>query len=141
MRIRPASSRSRRFGVLAACVALMSTLSGALAAADTQARLPFRDPRLPLSVRVDDLVNRLTLAEKISLLHQFQPAIPRLGIPEFKTGTEALHGLAWTTDRNNNGAVVTANDIIPARNSQDSDTAFAAATCAGDASARSSTTA
>src|SRR3989440_926283 len=88
----------------------MSGVTGPVATA--QERLPFRNPKLPLNARIDDLVKRLTLDEKISLLHQFQPAIPRLGIPEFKTGTEALHGLAWTTDRNNNGAVVTANATV-----------------------------
>ncbi|GAA4455057.1 glycoside hydrolase family 3 protein [Phytohabitans houttuyneae] len=56
---------------------------------------PFRDPDLPLAVRIDDLVGRLTPAEKISLLHQYQPAIPRLEIGAFRTGTEALHGVAW----------------------------------------------
>jgi len=56
---------------------------------------PFQDPNLPLETRVDDLISRLTLDEKISLLHQWQPAIPRLGIASFRTGTEALHGVAW----------------------------------------------
>jgi beta-glucosidase len=74
--------------------------------------LPFQDPHRPLRVRVDDLLGRLTLAEKISLLHQFQPAIPRLGMPPFKAGTEALHGVAWSTDRDNNGAVVTAAGTV-----------------------------
>ncbi|MEU7870521.1 glycoside hydrolase family 3 C-terminal domain-containing protein [Dactylosporangium sp. NPDC049140] len=36
----------------------------------------------------------LSLAEKIALLHQTQPAIPRLGLEPFHTGTEALHGAA-----------------------------------------------
>jgi beta-glucosidase len=70
--------------------------------------LPFRDPSLPLAVRVDDLVGRLTLAEKVSLLHQYQPAIPRLGLKVWKTGTEALHGVAWSTDYDHGGAVVAA---------------------------------
>ncbi|MBT8224150.1 MAG: carbohydrate-binding protein [Dactylosporangium sp.] len=56
---------------------------------------PFRDPGLPLQARINDLVGRLTLEEKVGLLHQYQPAIPRLGIDAFKTGTEALHGVAW----------------------------------------------
>ncbi|WP_460847971.1 glycoside hydrolase family 3 protein [Phytohabitans suffuscus] len=56
---------------------------------------PFRDPDLPLAARIDDLVGRLTPAEKISLLHQYQPAIPRLDVGAFRTGTEALHGVAW----------------------------------------------
>jgi beta-glucosidase len=55
----------------------------------------FREPEQPLAVRVADLVARLTLDEKIGLLHQHQPAIPRLGLGPFTTGTEALHGLAW----------------------------------------------
>ncbi|MHA5049806.1 glycoside hydrolase family 3 protein [Streptomyces sp. SD15] len=64
------------------------------AGADTPS-YAFRDPRLPVTARVDDLLARLTLDEKISLLHQYQPAIPRLGIQSFRTGTEALHGVAW----------------------------------------------
>jgi beta-glucosidase len=74
--------------------------------------LPFRDPSLPLSVRVDDLVGRLTLDEKIAFLHQYQPAIPRLGIAGFKAGTEALHGVAWSNDINNGGSVVTATATV-----------------------------
>ncbi|NGN62583.1 carbohydrate-binding protein [Streptomyces sp. A7024] len=45
--------------------------------------------------RAAELLGKLTLDEKISLLHQWQPAIPRLGMKAFRTGTEALHGLAW----------------------------------------------
>jgi len=62
----------------------------ALAAAE-----PFRDPNLPLERRVDDLVSRLTLDEKIGMLAQVQPAIPRLGIKAFTNWTEGLHGLGW----------------------------------------------
>ena len=76
--------------------------------AAASADYPFRDPSLPLAARVDDLLGRLTLAEKVSFLHQYQPAVPRLGLKVFKTGTEALHGVAWSTDYDNNGAVVTA---------------------------------
>ncbi|OWV04673.1 beta-glucosidase [Micromonospora wenchangensis] len=43
----------------------------------------------------DDLLARLTLPEKIGLLHQWQAPVPRLGLPGFRTGTEALHGVAW----------------------------------------------
>ncbi|MEU0168127.1 glycoside hydrolase family 3 C-terminal domain-containing protein [Streptomyces iakyrus] len=56
---------------------------------------PFRDPQLPLAKRVDDLLGRLTLDEKTSLLHQFAPAVERLGLAAFRTGQEALHGVAW----------------------------------------------
>jgi beta-glucosidase len=58
-------------------------------------RLPFRDPALAVGKRVDDLIGRLTLDERIAMLHQYSPAIPRLGVRAFRTGTEALHGVAW----------------------------------------------
>ncbi|MEU2286393.1 glycoside hydrolase family 3 C-terminal domain-containing protein [Streptomyces sp. NPDC013178] len=56
---------------------------------------PFRDPHLPFAKRIDDLLSRLTPQEKISFLHQFAPAVERLGIAAFRTGQEALHGVAW----------------------------------------------
>ncbi|WP_053707930.1 glycoside hydrolase family 3 C-terminal domain-containing protein [Streptomyces sp. NRRL B-3648] len=56
---------------------------------------PFRDPQLPFAKRIDDLVARLTVAEKISFLHQYAPAVQRLGIAAWRTGQEALHGVAW----------------------------------------------
>jgi beta-glucosidase len=55
----------------------------------------FRDTGVPVTERVADLLARLTLPEKIAMLHQHQPAIDRLGIAAFTTGTEVLHGLAW----------------------------------------------
>ncbi|MGA2328820.1 MAG: glycoside hydrolase family 3 C-terminal domain-containing protein [Bryobacteraceae bacterium] len=69
--------------------ALLATGIPALAAGD------FRDPDLPLDVRVSDLVSRLTLQEKISLMASTQPAIPRLGIEARNVGSEALHGVAY----------------------------------------------
>jgi beta-glucosidase len=56
---------------------------------------PFQDKNQTLETRVSDLLSRLTQAEKISLIHQWEPAISRLGIGPFRTGTEALHGIAW----------------------------------------------
>lgn len=97
--------------LLALLFTLVLVLPGT-AYAGTTYQYPFRDPHLPLTARIDDLLGRLTLAEKISLLHQYEPAIARLGIASFKTGTEALHGIAWSTDINNNGAVVTANGTV-----------------------------
>ncbi|WP_026486914.1 glycoside hydrolase family 3 C-terminal domain-containing protein [Caldanaerobius polysaccharolyticus] len=54
---------------------------------------PFRDPGLPLDVRVNDLISRLTLDEKIHLIPTRQAAIERLGIKEYHVGGEAAHGL------------------------------------------------
>ncbi len=55
----------------------------------------FRDPARPIDARIDDLLARLTPDEKIAFLHQYQPPIARLGVDAFRTGTEALHGVAW----------------------------------------------
>ena len=69
---------------------LTVTLAGALWAAD-----PFRDPKLPLEERVNNLVSLMTLDEKIAFLGQMTPAIERLGIKSFTNFTEGLHGLGW----------------------------------------------
>ncbi|MBD0841953.1 glycoside hydrolase family 3 protein [Streptomyces sp. TRM68416] len=81
----------------ATLVVALALIAGTVAAvpAAAEPEPAFRDPSLPVSERVEDLLDRLTLDEKISLLHQWQPAIPRLGIQSFRTGTEALHGVAW----------------------------------------------
>ncbi|MET7366475.1 glycoside hydrolase family 3 C-terminal domain-containing protein [Streptomyces sp. NPDC005566] len=57
--------------------------------------LPFRDPQLTFALRTADLLGRLTLDERIAMLHQFAPAVERLGLGPFRTGQEALHGVAW----------------------------------------------
>ncbi|MFF0345750.1 glycoside hydrolase family 3 C-terminal domain-containing protein [Kribbella sp. NPDC004875] len=56
---------------------------------------PFRDPSRPLAARIDDLLARLTPDERIAMLHQYQPPVARLAVEPFRTGTEALHGVAW----------------------------------------------
>jgi beta-glucosidase len=59
-----------------------------------QEPLPFQDPHLPVEVRAKDLVSRLTLEEKISLLGYRSAAVPRLNIPAYNWWNEALHGVA-----------------------------------------------
>lgn len=54
----------------------------------------YLDPSRPRQERVRDLISRLTLAEKISLMPHFARAVPRLGIPEYNYWSEALHGVA-----------------------------------------------
>ncbi|MDN3028679.1 glycoside hydrolase family 3 protein [Streptomyces sp. S.PB5] len=88
-------SNKRRRSTLVVALALVAGLGATVPAHAEDPAYPFRDPSLTVDQRVDDLLDRLTLDEKISLLHQYQPAIPRLGIQSFRTGTEALHGVAW----------------------------------------------
>ncbi|GIF06694.1 glycoside hydrolase family 3 protein [Actinoplanes siamensis] len=62
---------------------------------ESSSRVVFRDPQRKLPTRVSDLLARLSPAQKIALLHQHQAPIPELGVAGFRTGTEALHGVAW----------------------------------------------
>ncbi|MDR2921329.1 MAG: glycoside hydrolase family 3 C-terminal domain-containing protein [Tannerella sp.] len=55
---------------------------------------PFQNPDLSLEQRVDDLVNRMTLEEKVSQMMHGAPAIERLGIPAYNWWNECLHGVA-----------------------------------------------
>ena len=58
------------------------------------AAMPFRNPALPIEQRVDDLVSRMTLEEKVSQLIDRAAAIPRLDVPEYNWWNEGLHGIA-----------------------------------------------
>jgi beta-glucosidase len=54
----------------------------------------YRNPALPIEQRVDDLVARMTLQEKVLQMQHTAPAIPRLGIPAYDWWNEGLHGVA-----------------------------------------------
>jgi beta-glucosidase len=54
----------------------------------------YLDPKLSPAERAHDLVGRMTLDEKASQLEDWATAIPRLGIPDYQTWNEALHGVA-----------------------------------------------
>ncbi|MFP9098961.1 xylan 1,4-beta-xylosidase [Flavobacterium sp. RHBU_24] len=60
----------------------------------TAQQLPYQNPALSIEARAADLISRLTLEEKASLMFDQSPAIPRLGIKKFNWWSEALHGLA-----------------------------------------------
>jgi beta-glucosidase len=55
---------------------------------------PFQNPDLSSEERAKDLLDRLTLQEKATLMCDASEAIPRLGIKKFNWWSEALHGLA-----------------------------------------------
>ena len=54
---------------------------------------PFQDPGLALEERVQDLVARLSLEEKVSQMAHESKAIPRLEIPAYNWWNEGLHGV------------------------------------------------
>lgn len=54
----------------------------------------YTNPELSAEERADDLLPRLTLEQKVSLMMNSSPAIPELGIREYDWWSEALHGCA-----------------------------------------------
>ncbi|WP_433811846.1 glycoside hydrolase family 3 C-terminal domain-containing protein [Flavobacterium johnsoniae] len=56
----------------------------------------FQNTSLSFEQRVDDLVSRLTLEEKVSQMLNSSPEIARLGIPAYDWWNETLHGVART---------------------------------------------
>ncbi|MDR1746548.1 MAG: glycoside hydrolase family 3 C-terminal domain-containing protein [Tannerella sp.] len=53
----------------------------------------YENPDADIDRRVEDLVARMTVREKISLLQEKAPAIERLGVVKYDHGNEALHGV------------------------------------------------
>ena len=59
---------------------------------DATAKFPFCNQALSLDERTADLVGRLTLKEKQSILDNTAAAVPRLGLPAYQWWSEGLHG-------------------------------------------------
>ncbi len=55
---------------------------------------PYKNPNLPVEKRVEDLISRMTLEEKILQMIDHADSISRLGIPEYNWWNEGLHGVA-----------------------------------------------
>ena len=56
-------------------------------------KFPWQDTTKSLDERVEWLIRNLTLDEKLSLLVHHNPAIERVGLPEYSWWNEALHGV------------------------------------------------
>jgi beta-glucosidase len=54
----------------------------------------WRDPSHSIKARADDLIRRMSLAEKVAQLQNGAPGIPRIGLPAYNYWNEALHGVA-----------------------------------------------
>jgi beta-glucosidase len=79
---------------IGAAVMLVVVLHLSLVAQTNRSTPKYKNPRLPIKERVDDLVSRLTLEEKVLQMKDVAPAIPRLDIPAYNWWNEALHGVA-----------------------------------------------
>lgn len=78
-------------------VTISSVESAKLTCASDMLRpYPYCNASLPISTRVDDLLGRMNLTEKIGQFGMIGNAIPRLGVSRYNYGGESLHGL-WST--------------------------------------------
>ena len=89
--IKVSSIRISIKALLAILILFISTKSFA-----QQNAYPFQNPSLSFEERVNDLVSRLTLEEKVAQMLNAAPAIPRLGVPAYDWWNEVLHGVART---------------------------------------------
>ncbi len=78
---------SHRLALLPLALASFVTLA-------TAQQFPYEDTKLSAAERAHDLVGRMTLEEKANQLEDWATAIPRLGIADYQTWNEALHGVA-----------------------------------------------
>ena len=56
--------------------------------------LPYQNASLSRDTRIEDLLNRLTLEEKVGMMMNSSKGVERLGIPDYDWWNEALHGVA-----------------------------------------------
>ena len=81
-----------RVRIEATCALMLVLTTSVVIGASAQEKYPFRDTSLSDSARIQDLLGRLTLDEKVLLMSD-HPKIPRLSV-EFSGQVEGLHGLA-----------------------------------------------
>ena len=70
--------------------------SASLAQEAPPAQAPYLDPARPVEERVNDLISRMTLEEKVSQMRDHAAAISRLNIPSYVWWNEAAHGVVGT---------------------------------------------
>lgn len=64
-----------------------------LACISCKQKYPYQDPSLSPDERANDLLDRLTLEEKVQLMMNNSPGVERLGILPYEWWNEALHGV------------------------------------------------
>lgn len=85
-------------GDAVACVRACELMSAADAAAlkvpQIDAPATYANPDQPMDERIDDLIRRMSLMEKVGQLVNVAPAIQRLNVPAYNYWSECLHGVA-----------------------------------------------
>src|ERR1700748_586967 len=87
-------STANKLWVLLLAVCVFSSL--AFLVKHKKYQYDFQDPSLSVEQRVNDLVSKMTLEEKVGQMLNAAPAIERLGVPAYNWWNECLHGVART---------------------------------------------
>ena len=82
--------RTPKFTILVT-IAVCLMARGSLA--QTAEQPAYLNPLLPAEQRAKDLVQRMTVEEKVTQLTNQSRAIPRLNVPAYNWWSEALHGV------------------------------------------------
>ncbi|HWT03017.1 MAG TPA: glycoside hydrolase family 3 C-terminal domain-containing protein [Pyrinomonadaceae bacterium] len=91
-----ASRHLRRVMVVALCLQLFLPCLAVQGQTKLSASSPdYLNPKLPVERRVNDLVSRMTLEEKVAQMMNKAPAIERLNVPAYDWWNEALHGVGY----------------------------------------------
>jgi beta-glucosidase len=93
---------------------------------DSQTTPAYLDPAFPMDARVDDLISRMTLPEKVGQMMNECQAIPRLGMPAYNYWSEGLHGVVG------NGRATVFPQAIGLAATWDTDLMFRVATAISD---------
>ena len=83
-----------RWIAISFCLLVFAAYGIASAAAPPAAKKQGAVATSDISRRVDELVGKMTLEEKVSQMQNHAIAIPRLGVPEYDWWSEGLHGIA-----------------------------------------------
>ena len=93
-------------------VALFVTAIAVASSPERTIRPIYLDPDAPIEERVEDALSRMTLREKIAIIHAqskfSSPGVPRLGIAELRSGqifhgfsAQAIHDTRFSTHATN----------------------------------------
>ncbi|CAF3241313.1 unnamed protein product [Rotaria socialis] len=85
-----ASSSMRKYVSFSVSLPIVLFKSGPLSS------FPICNQSLPSRERAADLINRMTILEKISHMITTADTVPCLGLPKYEWWSEALHGLAYS---------------------------------------------
>jgi beta-glucosidase len=77
-------------------ISIALVVAGLYGHAQDYRAFPMWNHKLPVDQRVNDVVSRLTLEEKVAQMLNATPGIPRLGILPYEWWNEVLHGVART---------------------------------------------